>query len=1276
MRGLILLLLAFTGLAQVAEAQTAGDFRSAQTGDWNNAGTWETFNGTIWVAAVATPTSASGEITILSTHVVTIPSGFSVTADQLIVNEDLVIAAGGQLTLANGTGTDLSAITAASSVTISGILIRGDLSTIDNQSNNTRIFFNSGGEYRHNYTTTFGDLPISTWNANATVTVQGFTNTTEIIADNTWAQSLGHFVFNAPGQRGVVNFAGNLTTVQGNLSIVSTGTNVVQFSSVENPTITIGGNLSVSGTSRFNLATDGTATVLNIGGNFSFTSTNTTGSNLTVTGTSTVNLTGDMIINCATGRLHLVGGGSTTVANLNLNGNFTLTSGRIDELGATTSQANLNFIGVGNRTFTNTGTITGYINYNISAATILDLGTSPAAGVAPSAFVLNGTIIVRSLDGLGAIANSTVQGNIRTPVANRSYISGSTIIYQGAALQFMSAGQPQTAGVTTIVNNASGVRLSGSPVINGSLQLQTGNLELNNFSLTIGESFTANVGSYLRGTTASTLVVSGTNGGSIGTLQFDPTASSLGTLTINRTGSNASVTLNSASALTVNTALNLINGELINTSGITLADNALLTRYSTSTISGNAPVAATAYNVTYTTASPTAGPYADFDTGMELPTTATGLRNLTIATLRNGDFVNLASDITINGNVNLGRGTLRGGAFTITMNGSTWSDNSGNFTAGTGAVNFNGTTTVGGSSNPTFNHIGLTTGNSLTFTRSFSLSGDVNFASGSTFNMGAFTTTLTGTAVQTIAGGGATFYNITVSKTGGSTTLTSEVGLSNILQFTTTNNIVASNGFLTLLSSSDAAAAGATGIIYRLGNGNNVTGNVTAQRYMSGEGRIYRYISSPVSGAMVSQWKDDFDITGPFQDPTPARLVCGVRTNSTSYSLFYYNEAVAGDIQQGYVGYPITGNATTNSPIVVGRGYAAHIRECDNPTIIDVTGPINAGNYNLPITYTVNTPAADGWNLVGNPYPCNIDWDLSWTKTRISPIISITDNGSGMIRYYESGVTNDIPNGIIAPGQGFFVRATGANPLLTIRENSKVLTTAEFYKERTASSIPVLALNFSDGKEYDRAYLKIQEGAQNGLDDFDAPKITNPIFSFSILSDEGQRMAINAIDQLAVSKTYQLAMEDAAIGDYSIALEIGGNHFSNYHFVLHDHYLHKDVVMKRNEGYSFSVLGDSRSGDVHRFSFSVVEGIEAEESSAHSVVAYPNPIQDKLTIDVLTDDVIKLEFTNLQGQVQSTIDVKGRTGNFNFDFNKYAKGVYLMTVYKQNSKKSIRLFKE
>lgn len=51
-------------------AQSTGDYRSKQSGKWEDAANWEIYNGTSWVAATNYPTSSDGTISIRSPHII------------------------------------------------------------------------------------------------------------------------------------------------------------------------------------------------------------------------------------------------------------------------------------------------------------------------------------------------------------------------------------------------------------------------------------------------------------------------------------------------------------------------------------------------------------------------------------------------------------------------------------------------------------------------------------------------------------------------------------------------------------------------------------------------------------------------------------------------------------------------------------------------------------------------------------------------------------------------------------------------------------------------------------------------------------------------------------------------------------------------------------------------------------------------------------------------------------------------------------------------------
>jgi CSLREA domain-containing protein len=152
----------------------------------------------------------------------------------------------------------------------------------------TTFQIDGGGTYVHNNATAFGSTIF-----NGT---ESFAPTSTVILNNSNTTgpsgvAFGNLTINFttdPG--GFVNCGGGLTTVNGNLSIISTSTREFRLAANTNYTLAVGGNIIVQG-GTLNLA-NGTGTpAINLGGNF-----NQTGGTFTQSGAnaSTITFTGGM----------------------------------------------------------------------------------------------------------------------------------------------------------------------------------------------------------------------------------------------------------------------------------------------------------------------------------------------------------------------------------------------------------------------------------------------------------------------------------------------------------------------------------------------------------------------------------------------------------------------------------------------------------------------------------------------------------------------------------------------------------------------------------------------------------------------------------------------------------------------------------------------------------------------------------------------------------------------------------------------------------------------
>jgi trimeric autotransporter adhesin len=446
-------------------------------------------------------------------------------------------------------------------------------------------------------------------------------------------------------------------------------------------------------------------------------------------------------------------------------------------------------------------------------------------------------------------------------------------------------------------------------------------------------------------------------------------------------------------------------------------------------------------------------------------------------------------------------------------------------------------------------------------------------------------------AVQSISGT-VNPYNIFVDNSVG-VNIEGNVSVAGSISLTDGDDIfdadgASNSGVLTLLSTADNPAVDAS--ITAIPSGATFQGNVTVQRYMSGEGyRMYRYISSPVTNATVANWQDDFSITGAFtgystRDPSNnSSIVCGYRLG-TSASMFTYNEAT-----QAYAAYPTT---SSSAALVPGVGYSALVRNCSSPTIIDVRGPINQGEITPTITYTTSgsNSAMYGYNLIGNPYPSALDWESpSWTMSNISSVMAISDNSTGSLVYHYYDKSELTGDEFIAVGQAFWVRATAAAPSLTFTEEVKAAPGSSYSFFRTAKPVlDRLTITVTNGSITDKAFVKVNPAAKSSLDNFDGPKMDNTLFDISTLSSENIPMAINAVEQITCGSAVKINLKDFTAGSYKMNFQ-GAGLVQEYEMVLTDKYTGSVTNVTASPDYTFVVDNNTASKAADRFELTFKE---------------------------------------------------------------------------------------
>ncbi len=234
-----------------------------------------------------------------------------------------------------------------------------------------------------------------------------------------------------------LGWSGNLSSIQGNLTILGTGSGTTRHAITATPDVVanIGGDLIVTN------------------GNFWLSSG---------AGNCIVNLTGNLLINGGTLNIS----NSSGVGTINVGGNVSVTSGILTEGGSTTSST-IVFNKTGAQTFTSGGTISNTVNFLVASTSITDLGTSVISG--GGAFTLQNGATLKTANTLGLDGSITVSGN-------KTFDATANYTFNGSSAQVCGALLPASVNNLTI-DNAAGVGLSNSALtVNGTLLINSGKI--------------------------------------------------------------------------------------------------------------------------------------------------------------------------------------------------------------------------------------------------------------------------------------------------------------------------------------------------------------------------------------------------------------------------------------------------------------------------------------------------------------------------------------------------------------------------------------------------------------------------------------------------------------------------------------------------------------------------------------------------------------------------------------------------------------------------------
>jgi len=231
--------------------------------------------------------------------------------------------------------------------------------------------------------------------------------------------------------------------------------------------------------------------------------------------------------------------------------------------------------------------------------------------------------------------------------------------------------------------------------------------------------------------------------------------------------------------------------------------------------------------------------------------------------------------------------------------------------------------------------------------------------------------------------------------------------------------------------------------------------------------------------------------------------------------------------------------------IVPGIGYMTAYQTTATKSYV---GSLNYSDIPLTnLSFTSETNAT-GWHLLGNPYPCALNWNPSsgsgWNLSNV--------NGTAKIWHAENASYSDIPaDGIIPATQGFMIYVSSSTNSITLPLTNRVHSTTDWYKDNEENKIKLTVYDI-EGSTAQENIISFNEDATVGFDNkFDSYFLAGYAPQF-FSSAEGINLSTNTLPEITSETKISFSFTKNASTYYSLVAEGINNLFPHENVYLTD----------------------------------------------------------------------------------------------------------------------------
>jgi hypothetical protein len=285
-------------------------------------------------------------------------------------------------------------------------------------------------------------------------------------------------------------------------------------------------------------------------------------------------------------------------------------------------------------------------------------------------------------------------------------------------------------------------------------------------------------------------------------------------------------------------------------------------------------------------------------------------------------------------------------------------------------------------------------------------------------------------------------------------------------------------------------------------------------------------------------------------------------------------------------------NITENTAM---KGYAtmyAYGGGASSFKTLEFSGTLNTGNKSISCSMDNN-----GWNLVGNPYPSAIDWDLidAGLPANLNKTYYVLDGITQTFKHYMNGGAGNTAGQYIPAMNGFFVECNNAaGATLSLQNSYRAAQQENFLKNDNSNDI--ITLKVTGNEIEDQITVFFRDQATVGFDrDYDVHKM----FTAAVLppqiyvNHENEYFAVNAYPTDQIPSEIPLGFLSGTETEFTFSLSSTDLINSELSLVLYD--AKEDIYtdLRQISTYTFNY---SISDNPYRFKLMLnTTGIEEQD---------------------------------------------------------------------------------